>query len=94
MKRTKRQRTGNLNGKQRRRLAKIMRAVVKGWGPGNWARTPCEMRDAQRLHEAGKVVAVASKHSFIDGRIKEVALFLTMADALQMYPKYCVMRKG
>ena len=90
MNRPKRKTYGNLNGKQRRRLNKIMRAVVKGWGPGNWARTPCEMRDARRLHEAGKVVAVVSKYGFCGA--KELALFLTMADALQRYPKYCVMR--
>lgn len=90
MKRAKRQKWPGVNGRQRRRLKKILRAVAKGWGPGNWARTPCEIRDARRLAEAGKVVAVVSK-SRPWKPMAEVTLFPTLEAALKEYPRYCVL---
>ena len=92
MKRARRQRYGDCSGKQRRRMNRILRAVEKGWGPGNWARTPCEMRDAQRLAEAGLVVCAISKwRAWAKRPLAEIAFLKTLGDALAQYPRNCIM---
>lgn len=92
MKRAKRKTAFNLNGRGKRRLRKILRAVAKGYGPGNWARTPCEMRDARRLSEAGLVVAAISKYRFWGKTpIKELALYPSLTEALKYYYRHSIM---
>jgi hypothetical protein len=92
MKRARRQKYGNCSGKQRRRMHKILRAVEKGWGPGNWARTPCEMRDARRLAEAGLIVCAISKYRVWATRpLAELEFFKTLSDALARYPRNRIM---
>lgn len=96
MKRAKRRKVGNLTGRQRRRLQRVLRAVARGYGPGNWAYTryPHQIRDARRLSEAGMVVAVVSKYAFLGRSLypfRELALFSTREGALARYPRHCLM---
>jgi hypothetical protein len=79
-----------LSGKQRRRLARRMRDVTLGRGPGCYARYDCEVRDARRLHEAGLACAVVSKGGFIGRR--EIALCATRERAVTRYGRERIMR--
>lgn len=97
MKRARRQtvRRG-LQGSKRRRLAKRLRDIRRGWGPGCYAyqREPCTFRDARRLHEAGLAVAVGSKGSLDGGGVpREITLFRTREEALRQYPRTALMQR-
>jgi hypothetical protein len=93
VKRARRQtlRRGNLNGRQRRRLAQRVTSVIldlpaPGQGPYpyrlHYARGHgASMRDAWRLHEAGILVGVASKHRLWGPQPAEVTLVATRAEA-------------
>ena len=60
--------------------------------PGMWARMPWELRDAQRLAEAGLVVAVVSKYrAWARHPLAEVKLFPNLSAALAQYPRSCLM---
>lgn len=99
MKRTRKQtiRRGNLSGRQRRRLASLVKSV-RDCGQGHSVsvyrfHTPGMFRDACRLHHAGTIVAVASRPSWcLDGTPRELQLFLTLEAARRRYPKWAIMK--
>lgn len=76
----------NLKGPARRRCMRIVRDIRTHHGC-LFVRGESAFRDAQRLHRAGLITAVASKWNWAGGRrpFRELALFLDEGEARKQY---------
>lgn len=91
MKRTRRQTIARgMSGRQRRRLARRLCDVRRGWGPGCFTYGLAEERDARRLQEAGLAIVVHARGGMIQRR--QCELFATEEAALRRYPRWAIMR--
>ena len=96
----------NLTGKQRRRIAKLLRTLAKNqaWRGKDvpcaslFLYTPCDFRDARRIGKMGLACPVITKwRPWKPGGIGEMALYPTREDAATRYPSSCIfprMRRG
>jgi hypothetical protein len=84
--------TGRISGKLRRRLLRRITNIRGNRGPGFFADTPWEIRDARRLVEAGLCAAAISKQGFV-GRF-EVALDVSRAVLRTRYTADAMMPGG
>ena len=84
-------RLGDLRGAQLRRHRRLLARIYAHPQRVAYVRHEHEFRMAQRLHEAGLLVACVSRLSLFGGRrpFRELALFLNEADALRQYR--CIM---
>lgn len=96
-----------ITNKQRRRLAKLFRYIVKCIADKRATdkkpdegcvficrrHTPCQFRDARRLQRMGKVICASSRPSWVyPGEAREIAVFLRRDALLKRYSKWAIMR--
>ena len=96
-----------ITNKQRRRIAKLFRYIVKYIAEGRATNEraddgcmyicrrhkPCQFRDAQRLQRMEKIVCASSRPSWVyPGEAREIAVFLRRDALLKRYSKWSIMR--
>ena len=96
-----------LTSKQRRRIAKLFRRIVRRIADERAVdetvdegcvficrrHTPCKFRDTRRLQEMGKVICASSRPSWVyPGEAREIAVFLRRDALLKRYHEWSIMR--